>query len=855
MTRRFSHWLWVLGSLVVFSLAAGAVAGQGTNEAAEKKSILVLHSYSKGYKWTENISEGIASVLAANPQVQIMREDMDTMRIADPAYLTKLYEVYKYKFRNIRIDAVICSDDNAFLFLKTYREELFPGIPIIFCGVNYFEDAMLSKEERKTITGVVEAQDIAATIETALNLHSQTQKIYVVNERTTTGDAVKRSLQEVMPRFTERVSFISLEDLGMPEILNRIQNLDEESLILYLNIFTDAAGQQFTYDESIRLISEKSKVPVYGCWDFSLGHGLTGGMLTSGYYQGATAARLALRILNGEPPESIPIVKDSPNRFMFDDIQLKKFSIPKNALPSGSMVINELYTKQKQILILNSYHQGMSWTDSIVSGVRSALKDETQFDLQIDYMDIKHNTNPEYVQKLFEVYRNKFSHRRFDAIVVSDDDAYNFMLKYHALLAPDTPVVFCGVNVVEDQEITRNPWSTGVVEAIDVRSTLKVTQKLHPGVQQVVVINDRTTTGKANKEILANIMPDFPDLQFTFLEDMNMFEVQQHVAGLSPDSVVLLLTFNADKSNNTFSYEESADLITHASRVPVYAVWDFYLGHGIMGGMLTNGFSQGQRAGHMVLEILKGKSPSAIAIEKHSPNRYMFDYATLQKFGISLGQLPEGSVVQNRPISFYEKNSDVILGGFLALSITAFFIQRDRSRKRLEYYAATDVLTGGMNRRTGLLFLEKQLALAQRTGKELCICFVDINNLKLVNDNFGHQEGDQLIVTAVGLMKQKLRDTDVLCRFGGDEFLIIHPNCISPQAEAIWERIASRLKEHNNQALPYQIGFSHGVAEYRPKTPVTMTDLLQIADEKMYYEKSKQKKRQEIDFSPVQSEQ
>lgn len=845
MKSKLLHWLWIIGSLVLILCAVGEVLSHGAEQPADKKSVLILHSYSKDYKWTENISEGIASVLNANPQVQILREDMDTLRISDPAYLAKLFEIYKYKFGNIKFDAIICSDENAFIFLKAYHEELFPGVPVVFCGVNYFDDAMLSEEERKTFTGVVESQDFAATIETAMKLHPKAKNIYYIHERSTTGDAIQRNLQQVIPRFDDRINFISWQDLSMSEIIGKAEQLDETSLILYLLLFTDTAGEKFAYDESIRLIAEKSKVPIYGCWDFSLGHGLTGGMLTSGYYHGATAATLALRIINGEQPAGIPIIKDTPNRFMFDDIQLKKFSIPKNALPPGSIIINELYTKQKQILLLNSYHQGMNWTDSIVEGVRSVLHDPAQFSLQIDYMDVKHNTNPEYMQKLFDVYRDKFNHRRFDAIVVSDDDAYNFMLKYHALLAPDTPVVFCGVNLTEEQELKRNDWSTGVMEAIDVRSTLQAARALHPAMRKVVVINDRTTTGRANKKLLGKVTPYFPDLQFTFLEDLNMSEVQQQVAVLPSDSIVLLLTFNTDKSNNTFSYEESADLITSASSVPVYAVWDFYLGHGVVGGMLTNGFSQGEQAAQMVLEILKGKHPSSIAVAMHSPNRYMFDYAVLQKHGIKTDQLPSGSIVLHKPVSFFEKNAHLIFSILLVLCIMALLIQRIRSRKQLEYYAATDVLTGGMNRRTGFRFLENQLTLARRTGRPLSICFVDMDNLKLVNDRYGHQEGDQMIITAVALMKQELRNNDGLCRFGGDEFLLIHPHCTARQAEEIWRRIVGKLDEHNRHAELYQIDLSHGITEYNPAAPVTMTDLLQSADEKMYAEKTRQKNKQE----------
>lgn len=79
--------------------------------------------------------------------------------------------------------------------------------------------------------------------------------------------------------------------------------------------------------KSISQIVANSTVPIYGVWDFSLGNGLVGGMLSSGYYQGELAAQLAQQILQRAPPSTIPIVKNSPNHYMFDRTQMKRFNI------------------------------------------------------------------------------------------------------------------------------------------------------------------------------------------------------------------------------------------------------------------------------------------------------------------------------------------------------------------------------------------------------------------------------------------------------------------------------------------------------------------------------------------------
>lgn len=543
----------------------------GTAQENPKKTVLVLNSYHKGYKWSDNVMEGITGVLGASTEnIDLQVEDMDTQRISDRGYIAQLFETYKYKFSEKKFDVIIASDDPAFTFLRQYHKELFPDTPIVFCGVNYFEDSMLMDKE--LFTGVVEGQDIKSTLDIALKLHPETKNIYVVNDKTLTGNAIEKTLQDTIPEFKDKVNFISLHDYNMVEIKEKVGKLSNDSLLLFLVFFQDQSGEKFSYAESITQVAKSSTVPIYGVWDFSLGYGLVGGMLTSGYYQGNLAGILAKRILKGEKPSEIPIVKNSPNHYMFDSSQLKRFNIKKSDLPAESIIVNDTYSGKKQVLVLNSYYPGMTWTDNIIAGVKSILNEDHQIDLHYEFMDTKHNTGPEYLQKIHEIYKYKFSNKHFDAILASDDDAYNFLLKYQGEIFPDTPVVFCGVNYFEDRDIKDKRLFTGVVELVDVKKTIEIALKLQPNVKKITIINDKTVTGQANKKILEDVIPHFPLIEFTFFEDMNMSEIQDRVSLFSDDRIILLMSFNKDKSNNIYSYEESAQIIAGKSSVPVYAV-------------------------------------------------------------------------------------------------------------------------------------------------------------------------------------------------------------------------------------------------------------------------------------------
>jgi PAS domain S-box-containing protein len=314
---------------------------------------------------------------------------------------------------------------------------------------------------------------------------------------------------------------------------------------------------------------------------------------------------------------------------------------------------------RKQVLILHSYHKGLQWTDSEDDGIRSVLKTrQEQLEVHTEYMDTKRVADERHYGTFAELLRKKYGNVVFDAIIVSDEDAFSFMLRYHDALFPNVPVVFCGLNFLDASTIEKHRTGyTGVVEAYDIRNTLRTALKLHPDTYRIIVINDRSATGLANKKILNEVMPEFEKkYDIRYFEDLDMDELLKKVRALSTGDIILLMTFNRDRSGKVFVYDDSISLIAKASQVPMYGVWDFYLGKGIIGGMLTSGFDQGRVAAEMALRILDGEKVSAIPVVKESPNRYMFDYAQIKRFGVKLRNLPEDSLFVNKPVSFYEEH-------------------------------------------------------------------------------------------------------------------------------------------------------------------------------------------------------
>jgi len=339
-------------------------------------------------------------------------------------------------------------------------------------------------------------------------------------------------------------------------------------------------------------------------------------------------------------------------------------------LPANGFCQNKIH-----ILVLHSYHQGLEWTDSEDAGINSIIKTSPQkIELHTEYLDTKRISNQKHYENLFELIKNKYANIDFKVIICSDDNAFNFVQNNYGSLFAGVPVVFCGVNYFKESQLKINrDVVTGVVEAFDIPNTLRIALKLHPGATKVFVINDRTTTGLANRKILTGILPEFQDrAEFEFLEDFDMSGLLEKVHSLPPQSIILLMSFNRDRAGQVFDYNESVSLISQAANVPIYGVWDFYLGKGIVGGMLTSGLDQGRIAAQMALRIIAGEDARNIPVVKKSPNRYMFDYRQLKRFGIALKDLPDGAMIKYQPATFYQLHPMLTWGaggGFAALSV------------------------------------------------------------------------------------------------------------------------------------------------------------------------------------------
>jgi diguanylate cyclase (GGDEF)-like protein/PAS domain S-box-containing protein len=172
----------------------------------------------------------------------------------------------------------------------------------------------------------------------------------------------------------------------------------------------------------------------------------------------------------------------------------------------------------------------------------------------------------------------------------------------------------------------------------------------------------------------------------------------------------------------------------------------------------------------------------------------------------------------------------------------AIAVQRTRTENELRELSLVDELTKVYNRRGFLTVSEQQLKVAHRTRKEMALFYFDLDDLKKINDSFGHEAGDAALLEAADALRDTFRDSDIIARLGGDEFAVLAIDVADGKASALARRLGDRLRDRKRRAdAAFPVSVSVGISRYDPDSPCTLQELIVQADRMMYQEKSSKK--------------
>lgn len=336
--------------------------------------------------------------------------------------------------------------------------------------------------------------------------------------------------------------------------------------------------------------------------------------------------------------------------------------------------------------MLNSYHRGLSWTDSLNTGIRNSLSNaHISVEIYIEDIDYKRFSKPKVLTQMYGLLKMKYQGTAIDLVFVTDNDALLFMEQHGDSLFPGTPVVFCGIN----NRYSFKKGFTGVLEEVDIKSNLDLIQNFHPTLSDLHVIIDRTTTGEELRKRVEQIADSalYP-FNIRILSDYTIDELEETVKGFNEGDAILFLLFNVDRLHQYLSYEEALHSISLVCDIPIYGTWDFYLKHGIIGGNIIMGREHGEHAGQIGARILMGENIDNIA-PYNGPTKFAFNHIYTKKHKISRRMLPRGRFSINTPYQFVMQNIKLFLVfayviAFL-LALITLLIHINRLRRKQLY--------------------------------------------------------------------------------------------------------------------------------------------------------------------------
>ncbi len=336
---------WRLASLVLVMAASflhpNAAASPPVTEVRRVLILNVMGPLSS--PGVARMDEAIVAGLEKSPyQMELYSEDLEATLFPDEVSQREFRERIVHKYRDRKLDVIVAVGFEPLRFMIESHESFFPNTPIVFCGST--EEMLGGLKLDSHFTGVWTVAQPEKTLKAALALQPGTRHVVVVGGVGVYDRYLEAIARESFRKYESSLEFTYLTDLSMPALVERLKHLPDHTIVYHTSIMQDADGTRFIdASQAVPIVASAARAPVFVVDDVDLGKGTVGGDLVSFAAIGEVAARMAVRVLNGENPQDIPVVK-SGNAYIFDWRALKRWGLKERELPPGSVVLNRQST-------------------------------------------------------------------------------------------------------------------------------------------------------------------------------------------------------------------------------------------------------------------------------------------------------------------------------------------------------------------------------------------------------------------------------------------------------------------------------------------------------------------------------
>jgi signal transduction histidine kinase len=341
-----SLWLRIFCLLVwMLSQVSPQVCGMDEPQASPSsivphKRVLILYTHRQfspvNSQWHTGIIEAVRKGYSGPVDFDV--EYIDPVLNSDREYLDAWVKLMQSRYQGREPDVIMPVYFPAFTFMIANRATMFPKSPIVFCAVP--TGFAKSQSSHLSVTGVGIPLEVGDILDTMRKVNPEMKQLVLLSGNSAMDDWFRRVVIKIASKNWPDIGQIDLQGAPVEHARTYLSGLDNQSGVLLLSVDVDRYGNRYSTGDYLKQIADDSPVPIFGCSDSVLGHGILGGELSSPSEQGAIAGGLVARILNGESADDIPEVFDRTTRKIFDAQVMERYGISESRLPKGSQVVN-----------------------------------------------------------------------------------------------------------------------------------------------------------------------------------------------------------------------------------------------------------------------------------------------------------------------------------------------------------------------------------------------------------------------------------------------------------------------------------------------------------------------------------
>ena len=429
---------------------------------------------------------------------------------------------------------------------------------------------------------------------------------------------------------------------------------------------------------------------------------------------------------------------------------------------------------ERSVLFISSYSESFDTLSAQIAGIYGVFEKNNVI-CDAEYMDMKNYDTPENEELFYITLKYKLEHHKpYDAVILGDDPALEFAMRYQDELFGETPLVFFGINDTDRaHRAAKHPNMTGSVENFEFAQIIDLALKLNRTATSITAVYDTTVSGLGDEKQFFALKERYPAVAFNAIKtsDYTRAELGSKIAQLDNDTVLICLSAYTDKDNRYHSIPETARFFYAHAKIPVFTKLFDSVGKGFLGGYLFDFYEAGRYSAQVVVDILDGKDINDFPLKTDLPSHFYFDDSQMKRFRLNEGLLPEGTIIVNKKPSFWNQ-FHVVLMPFIIITLSLCILLALMYNYTRQLRAANELnpLTLIPNRRIVLETVRAQI----KNGIDFSIIKIGVDGLKTINAFYTFECGDYILRE----LAQRLKTIDgignyVVSHYSNEEFVLV----------------------------------------------------------------------------------